>query len=309
MPNPTTPAVDEGVRQRVLDQYRILDTLPQDAYDDIVRVASAVCDTPVALVSLIDRDRQWFKARIGLEDTQTSRQVAVCDHAIREPSQLMEIPDLARDARFADLPSVNGDPAARFYAGMPLVTPEGAAVGTVCVVDHAPRTLDARQRDALAALARLTVTLMESGRREHAQAAAEALQAATPAAAAAATEATDFTVALLELQDYAGLVARHGERATTRALEELDAAFHQALRDGHDVLNRVTGSTEFVAVLHGDGRDETLARLQAEAERQRARGYDVRIGSADSHAPGEALPQVYLRADEALTAAKSTPHV
>ena len=302
MPHAPTSPNDEATRQQALDRYRILDTLPQDAYDDIVRVASAVCDTPVALVSLIDRDRQWFKARIGIDDAQTSRQVAVCDHAIREPGQLMEIPDLARDARFSHFPAVNGDPAARFYAGMPLVTPEGAAVGTVCVVDHAPRTLDARQRDALAALARLTVTLMESGRREHAQAAAEALEAA-----ATDEVATDFTVALLELQDYAGLVARQGERATDRVLQELDAAFHQALRAGHDVLNRVTGSTEFVAVLHGDDRDATLARLQAEADRQRAAGLDVRIGSASSNAPAEPLPLVYLRADEALSAAKSAP--
>lgn len=302
MTHPNPAALDETSRQRALDQYRILDTLPQDAYDDIVRVASAVCDTPVALVSLIDRDRQWFKARIGIDDAQTSRQVAVCDHAIREPGQLMEIPDLSRDTRFSDFPAVTGDLAARFYAGMPLVTPEGAAVGTVCVVDHTPRTLDARQREALAALARLTVTLMESGRREHAQAATEALQ---PKPVVDAAAATDFTVVLLEVQDYAGLVARQGERATGRALEELDAAFHAALREDHDVLNRVTGSTEFVAVLHGDGRSEALARLQAEAAQRRASGLDVRIGSAESHSPSEALPQVYLRADQALSAAKS----
>jgi hypothetical protein len=302
MTHPNPPALDEASRQRALDQYRILDTLPQGAYDDIVRVASAVCDTPVALVSLIDRDRQWFKARIGVDDVQTSRQVAVCDHAIREPGRLMEIPDLSRDMRFSDFPAVTGDPAARFYAGMPLVTPEGAAVGTVCVVDHAPRTLDARQRDALAALARLTVTLMESGRREHAQAATEALQ---PKPATDAAAATDFTVALLEVQDYAGLVARRGERATQRVLEELDTAFHAVLREHYDVLNRVTGSTEFVAVLHGEGRDAVLARLQAEAARWLASGLDVRIGSARSHSPTEAMPLVYLRADEALSTAKT----
>lgn len=301
MPN-ATPVADETTRQRALDQYRILDTLPQDAYDDIVRVASAVCDTPVALVSLIDRDRQWFKARIGINDAQTSRQVAVCDHAIREPGQLMEVSDLSNDARFSAFPSVSGEFGARFYAGMPLVTPEGAAVGTVCVVDHAPRTLDARQRDALAALARLTVTLMESGRREHAHAATQALQ---PKPVVDTASATDFTVALLEVQDYAGLVARQGERATERALEELDTTFHAVLRQGQDVLNRVTGSTEFVAVLHGDGRNETLARLQAEAAQRSGAGLDVRIGSAESSSPSEALPQVYLRADEALSAAKS----
>lgn len=305
MTSAATPAHDESARQRVLDEYRILDTLPQGAYDDIVRVASAVCDTPVALVSLVDRDRQWFKARIGMQDPQTSRQVAVCDHAIRSPDQLMEVHDLSRDARFADNPIVTGDMGARFYAGMPLVSPEGAAVGTVCVIDQTPRTLDARQREALAALARLTVTLMESGRREHAQAATEALRpAASPASEA---PPADFTVAVLELQDYAGLVARQGERATERALEAMDADFHAVLREDVDVLNRVTGSTEFVAVLHGEARAETLARLEAAAAKQRDAGYDVRVGSAGSLAPDEPLPMVYLRADEALTQRKSAP--
>lgn len=296
------PVADESARQRALDQYRVLDTLPQAAYDDIVRVAAVVCDTPVALVSLIDRDRQWFKARMGVDDAQTPRSVAVCDSAIRDPSRLMEIPDLSCDPRFAHFPSVTGALAARFYAGMPLVTPEGAAVGTVCVVDNAPRTLDPRQRGALAALARLTMTLMESGRREHAHAATAALYARPDPDAPASV---DFTVALLEVQDYAGLVARRGERATERALEELDAALHSVLREGHDVLNRVTGSTEFVAVLYGETREQVLAQLLDEASRQHASGLVVRVGSAESDDPGEPLPAVYLRADEALTLAKT----
>lgn len=305
-PDSTAPTVDEATRQHALDRYRILDTLPQAAYDDIVRVASTVCETPVALVSLVDRERQWFKARLGLDASQTSRQEAVCDHAIREPGKLMEIPDLRQDARFAQYPAVTGDFAARFYAGMPLVTPQGAAIGTVCVVDHEPRQLTQTQRDALAALARITVALMESGQREHAHAAAEALHATPPADA---PPALDFTVALLELQDYAGLVARQGERATHRTLAELDQAFERCIpTGGHDVLNRVTGSTEFIAVLRGPDSADTLACLQAEAAHQRSAGLEVRIGYAASARPDEKLELVYLRADEALSAAKSRMH-
>lgn len=306
LPDPTTPPVDEATRQRALDRYRILDTLPQTAYDDIVRVASTVCEAPVALVSLVDRERQWFKARLGLDASQTPRQEAVCDHAIREPGELLEVPDLRQDARFAQFPLVTGDFAARFYAGMPLVTPQGAAIGTVCVLDHQPRQLTQAQRDALAALARITVALMESGQREHAAAAAEALHATPPAEV---PPAMDFTVAVLELQDFAGLVERQGERATHRTLAELDEAFERCIPSGgHDVLNRVTGSTEFIAVLRGPDRADTLACLQAEAERQRANGLDLRIGSAASERPDEALEQVYLRADEMLSAAKTSVH-
>jgi GGDEF domain-containing protein len=297
--------LDEAARQRALDRYRILDTLPEGAYDDIVRVASTVCDTPVALVSLLDRDRQWFKARTGLDAAQTPRNVAVCDHAIREPHRLMEIPDLSADARFADFPAVTGELGARFYAGMPLVTPEGAPVGTVCVIDSAPRTLTEAQRDALAALARITVAMMESGQREHAAAASVALHA-TPTAPVAPASATNFIVAILELQDYAGTVQRLGERTANRALEELDHVFEQCLRGGQDVLNRVTGSVEWIAVLHQPGADDTLQRLREEAARQLAStGLDVHVGAAPSQQPGEKPEMVYLRADEALSAAKS----
>jgi GAF domain-containing protein len=152
----TTAVFDETERQRALDALHIVGSLPESAYDDIVKVAAAVCGTPMALVTLIDRDRQWFKARTGLEGVQTERNVAVCDHAIRQPTELMEVGDLTLDARFADNPVLK-DIGARFYAGMPLVTEEGAAVGSVCVVDLNPRQLNATQREALQALARITM--------------------------------------------------------------------------------------------------------------------------------------------------------
>src|ERR1700760_4656332 len=116
-------STSETERQRELDSYRIVDSLPETAYDDIVRLASALCGTPMALVSLIDRDRQWFKSKIGFEPSETRRDEAFCNHAIRTPDRLMEVHDATTDARFANHPSVTGGANIRFYAGMPLVTP------------------------------------------------------------------------------------------------------------------------------------------------------------------------------------------
>lgn len=301
------PREEEFARQRALDTYRIVDTLPEAAYDDIVRVAAVVCDAPIALISLIDRDRQWFKARVGVDIAETPRDEAVCDHAIRHPDELMEVADLARDPRFAELPSVSGTEGARFYAGMPLVTPGGAAIGTVCVVDHRPRTLDAAQREALAALARLTINLLEGRQRERVFARATLMPVA-PAAAPANDEPqpAGYTVALLEVQGWAALVAERGERMAERALQDLDAALEDCLGIGtRDTLSRVTGSAEFVAVLHGDGAHATLACLRAAAAAfAEDSGLRVLSASADADA-GEALERVYLRADEALSAEKS----
>ena len=159
--SPGTPLASEADRLAALRRYRILDTLPERAYDDIVLLASTLCDTPISTVTLIDTDRQWFKARIGVDDTETARDIAFCDHAIREPEQLFVVNHADRDPRFADNPLVTAGPEIRFYAGMPLVDSEGAALGTVCVIDSKPRELSAAQREGLRALARQVVALLE----------------------------------------------------------------------------------------------------------------------------------------------------
>ena len=156
---------NEEQRLAKLSSLGVLDTLPQKAFDDITALASAICKTPVALISLVDRDRQWFKSRVGLDVEQTPREVAFCSHAILSPNEVMVVEDATLDPRFHDNPLVGNDPHIRFYAGAPIVTDDGYTLGTVCVIDQQARQLDASQRQSLRSLSNLVVTLLEHEKR------------------------------------------------------------------------------------------------------------------------------------------------
>ncbi|MDY7090584.1 MAG: GAF domain-containing sensor histidine kinase [Actinomycetota bacterium] len=147
-------------RLAALYSLDILDSAPEQDFDDIVALASKVCGTPMSLVTLLDTDRQWFKARVGTEETGTDRDISFCAHAILG-RDLMVVPDATKDPRFADNPQVTCDGGVRFYAGAPLVTTDGFALGTLCVVDNEPRRLDGEQLQALRALARQVTLQME----------------------------------------------------------------------------------------------------------------------------------------------------
>ncbi|QEF99325.1 Phytochrome-like protein cph1 [Stieleria maiorica] len=152
---------NESVRIQTLVDYQILDTLPEQEYDDIVGIAARICKTPIALVSLIDENRQWFKARVGVDVSQTDRSAAFCAHAILNQQEVLSVRDATRDPRFLDNPLVTGAPHIRFYAGSPLVTPGGIALGTLCVIDSVPRELSDEQMTSLKALGRQTTSLIE----------------------------------------------------------------------------------------------------------------------------------------------------
>ena len=157
------PPVPENEAERIstLRGLAVLDTPPETDFDDIVRIASEVCGAPISLVTLVDAQRQWFKAKTGLDGiNETPREVAFCAHAIMG-RDLMVVPDATADARFADNPFVRARDGIRFYAGAPLLTSEGAALGTLCVVDHAPHRLNLDQMRALRALARQVTELLE----------------------------------------------------------------------------------------------------------------------------------------------------
>lgn len=170
LPNGACPAPlhpQETLRMQALRELKILDTAAEAMFDDVVRLASDICGTPIALVSLVDEGRQWFKARIGVDASETPREMAFCAHAILNVDDVLVVQNALEDQRFATNPLVTGAPDIRFYAGAPIVLPNGMPIGTVCAIDRKPKSLSSAQAEALKALARQVARMLEYRRASH----------------------------------------------------------------------------------------------------------------------------------------------
>lgn len=160
MPNYPLP-LNELDRINSLESYHILDTIDEDEFDELVTLASEICKTPISLVSLVDKDRQWFKAKVGIDATETPREQSFCAHAITQPNEILIVNDARKDERFANNPLVTGNPNIVFYAGVPLVNDEGFALGSLCVIDREEKNLTANQITALKILSKQVLMRLE----------------------------------------------------------------------------------------------------------------------------------------------------
>ena len=159
---PPRPPRDESGRLAELRRLAIMDTSEEQAFDDLTRMAASLCGTPIALITLVDDKRQWFKSRLGLQATETPREMAFCAHAIQTPDVPFVVRDATQDERFVANPLVTGDPNIRFYAGAPLVSTNGQALGTLCVIDRTPRDVTPEQLEELQFMAQQVIDLLEA---------------------------------------------------------------------------------------------------------------------------------------------------
>jgi len=245
---------DEAQRLATLREYEVLDTLPEEAFDDLTLLAAHICQVPIALVSLVDEKRQWFKSRVGMEPSETPRDEAFCAHTILHKDEVLEINDARVDPRFAANPLVTGGPLVRFYAGAPLVAPDGHSLGALCGMDRVPRVLTRDQVSALQALSRGVVAQLELRRRtatlakvvkEH-ENSGQRLRQNVEQLAAAEREAKR----LLE-------VAEKSRRALLSVLED-EKRTGQSLRESEERFRQMTDSIDEVFWMTDPGRNALL---------------------------------------------------
>lgn len=264
-PAPVTP--DEDQRLAKLEAYNVLDTLPEAVYDDIVSLASEICGTPIALVSLVDTDRQWFKAKVGLDAPETHRDVAFCSHAIHG-DEVFEISDSRLDHRFHDNPLVTGDPHVIFYAGAPIISVEGHKVGTLCVIDNEPKTLSPTEKEMLTRLSRQVAYILEQRIvAERADALNQELRAANEELFQFSYRASqDLKAPLVSIRRLADFVRKDfGEEQYEEAIENLEKVSAMAVQLEQEV-NNVLALREAGATEHASESFSVLDLLQDIAE-------------------------------------------
>lgn len=277
---------DEAARLKNLHSLKLLDTAPEERFDRLTRLARRLFDVPIALVSLVDANRQWFKSSAGLDASETPREISFCGHAILQ-DQILEICDAEQDERFHDNPLVTDKPGIRFYAGHPLGLEDGSKLGTLCLLDTRPRKLNDEERELLRDLARMAeqemvavqmasmdeLTLL-SNRRGFRTLAQHALNVCDRLSRPA-------TLLFFDLNDFKPINDRYGHAEGDNALKTFADVLRIAFRES-DVIGRL-GGDEFVALLTGSSHVEIaaiMARLQEILDERNAmlqRGYDIRF--------------------------------
>ena len=319
MPAAELPAT-EHERLVALHAYEILDTGPDTSFDEIVALAARLTDSPIAAVSLLDADRQWLKAAHGLDMSEGPRGLAFCAHAILHPHEPLVVPDATRDVRFADNPAVTGAPHIRSYLGVPLLTPEGHALGSLCIADHRPREHDAGTIATMRSLANAVARHLDLHRalRSMTRAALTDPLTGLPNRRALLDELEGMlgagrpaAILTLDLDRFKEANDVHGHAAGDALLREVAARLRAALRPG-DVTGR-RGSDEFVVLLR-DVASEAVAvavteRLRAALQRPvmhggRALGLGATFGLALAPGGARTSAELLRAADEAMMRAK-----
>jgi len=266
-PMPSTAQPRELSRLAALLRYEILDTPEDSVFDDFTKLASQICDTPIALISLVDDRRQWFKSRVGLDVSETPREISFCTYTIAG-DEIFEVPDTLQDPRFSNNPLVLGDPQIRFYAGAPLTTPDGYNLGTLCVIDRQPRRLSAEQREILERLGRQVIRLFEQQLLAHRHAEQAALQQAILDSASSAVLVTRPDGVVTSVNPTAERLLGYSEQALvghplTAALFRPEALQRRALLLSSELQVPVEADFSVLsAPLHRGRRDMSEWRLR-----------------------------------------------
>jgi len=309
--------MDEADRLAELESYQVLDTPPDEAFDRITRLASQIFNTPIALVSLIDENRQWFKSRVGLDAEETPREVAFCAHAIAEEKTLL-VPDATDDERFSQNPLVTGGPNIRFYAGAPLVAPGGHKLGTLCVIDIKPRDIPDKQLAILEDMAAMVVDELMLRRAASTDAMTGVLNRGMWSELAereyrrAQRYGVALSVMMIDIDRFKSINDRFGHAAGDEVIRAVASACTALVRE-QDLFGRYGGEEFILLMPHTD-----LSGAEQLAERIRARVADIEasiagqiiqctasVGVTICDVSKEMLTEATNRADQALYDAKA----